>query len=140
MGKARTRDVKSKTSLRTLVLDAGALVAFERGDERMRALLLEVRATGTRVVIPAGVLAQVWRDPARQIAIGGLTRASETTVVPLDKVLAEASGILCGRRQTSDVNDASVVLSARREGAAAIVTSDVADLRHLDKSVVLHRI
>ena len=72
--------------------------------------------------------------------IGDLTKAAETTVVPLDKVLAEAAGILCGRRQTSDVIDASVVLTARREGTAAVVTSDVADLRHLDKSVVLHRI
>jgi predicted nucleic acid-binding protein len=140
MGKARTRDVKSRAALRTVVLDSGALIAFERGDERMRALLLEARATGTRVVIPAGVLAQVWRDPGKQVAIGGLTKAIETTVVPLDKLLAEAAGILCGRRQTSDVIDASVVLTARREGAAPVVTSDVADLRHLDKSLVLHRI
>jgi hypothetical protein len=67
-----------------------------------------------------------------QVAIASLTRATETTVVPLDKLLAEAAGMLCGRRQTSDVIDASVVLTARREGAAPIVTSDVADLRHLD--------
>jgi predicted nucleic acid-binding protein len=140
MGKARTRDVKSKASRRTVVLDSGALIAFERADERMRALLLEARATGTRLVIPAGVLAQVWRDPAKQVAIGGLTKAAETMVMPLDKVLAEAAGILCGRRQTSDVIDASVVLTARREGHAVIVTSDVADLRHLDKAVGLHRI
>jgi hypothetical protein len=38
------------------------------------------------------------------------------------------------------VIDASVVLIARREGAAVIVTSDVADLRHLDKGVELHRV
>jgi hypothetical protein len=53
----------------------------------MRALLREARAAGIRVVIPAGVLGQVWRDPGKQVAIGGLTKAAETTVIPLDKVL-----------------------------------------------------
>jgi hypothetical protein len=60
-------------------------------------------------------------------------------VVALDHVLAEAVGVLCGERKTSDVVDASVVLTARRENAP-IVTSDIDDLRRLDKAVVLHRI
>ena len=87
----------------------------------------------------AGVLAQVWRTPATQVALGALARASTTTVVPLDEVLAEAVGVLCGKRKTSDVIDASVVLTARREGAP-IVTSDVEDLRHLDDAIELHRV
>jgi predicted nucleic acid-binding protein len=120
------------------VLDSGALIAFERADARMRALLREALETGARVIIPA-VLGQVWRDPLRQVALGALSRASTTTVVSLDQVLAEAVGVLCGKRKTSDVVDASVVLTARREGAP-IVTSNVDDLRHLDKAVVLHRI
>jgi predicted nucleic acid-binding protein len=132
MGKARSRDVKEP---RTVVLDSGALIAFERGDERMRALLLEARASGARIVIPAGVIGQVWRTPATQVAIGSITRAAETTVVSLDKVMAEAAGVLCGRRKTADVIDASVVLTARLEGSAVIVTSDVDDLRHLDPGV-----
>jgi predicted nucleic acid-binding protein len=121
------------------VLDSGALIAFERADARMRALLREALETGARVIIPAAVLGQVWRDPVRQVALGALSRASTATVVSLDQVLAEAIGVLCGKRKTSDVVDASVVLTARREGAP-IVTSDVDDLRHLDKAVVLHRI
>jgi predicted nucleic acid-binding protein len=126
---------------RAVVLDTGALIAFERGDERMRALLMGARASGTRMIISAGVLAQAWRDPAKQVALGSLMKAKETTVVPLDKVLAEAAGVLCGRRQTSDVIDASVVLTARREGpGTVVVTSDVDDLQHLDKAVELHRI
>jgi predicted nucleic acid-binding protein len=121
------------------VLDSGALIAFERADARMRALLREALHTGTRVIIPAAVLGQVWRDPARQVALGAISRASTTTVVSLDHVLAEAVGVLCGKRKTADVVDASVVLTARRENAP-IVTSDIDDLRHLDKAVVLHRI
>lgn len=139
MGKARPRNVKAPP--RPVVLDSGALIAFERGDERMRALIVEARKSGARVVIPAGVLGQVWREPTRQVALVSLVKAAETTVPPLDKVLAEAAGILCGQRQSSDVIDAAVVLVARREGPrTVVVTSDIDALQHLDKSVELHRI
>jgi len=63
-----------------------------------------------------------------------------TTHVPaLDRVLAEAAGVLCDRASTSDVIDASVVLVARRE-RALVVTSDVNDLRRLDPGLTLERI
>jgi predicted nucleic acid-binding protein len=141
MGKARPRVVTKKSNAppRSVVLDAGALIAFERGDARMRALLRAALETGARLVIPAGVLAQVWRRPATQVALGALSRGATTLVVPLDQALAEAVGALCGKRKTSDVVDASVVLTARREGSA-IVTSDPDDLRHLDGRVELHRV
>ena len=141
MGKARSRvvGVKGRAAPRTVVLDAGALIAFERGDARMRALLRAALDADARTVIPAGVLAQVWRDPLKQVALGALSRATTTEVVSLDQVLAEAAGALCGKRRTSDVIDASVVLTARRE-RAVVVTSDVEDLHHLDPSLVLHRI
>jgi predicted nucleic acid-binding protein len=140
MGQARRRAVgKSARSSRAIVLDSGPLIAFERGDARMRALLRRALEQGARLVIPAGVLAQVWRDPKRQVALGALTKAAMTDVVPLDQVLAEAAGILCGKRRTSDVIDASVVLTARRE-RAVVVTSDIDDLSHLDQGIELHRL
>jgi len=42
------------------------LIAFERADPRMPALLREVLRQGTRLIVPATVLGQVWRDGARQ--------------------------------------------------------------------------
>src|SRR5262249_54992031 len=84
-------------------------------------------------------LAQVWRDPVKQVVLGALSRATTTAVVSLDQVLAEAAGVLCGKRKTSDVIDASVVLIARRE-AAVVVTSDFEDLHHLDPGLELHGI
>jgi len=122
MGKARSQAV---------VLDAGALIAFERADARMRALVREAIKTRTRVVVPAGVVGQVFRDRARQVPLCSLLNADITTVPPLDRPLAEASGALCGRVGTSDVVDASVVLIAKRE-RAPVVTSDVGDLLALD--------
>jgi len=128
-----------KKSPSVIVLDAGALIAFEKADAKMRALVREALHTQSRLIVPAGVVGQVWRDGARQVALGALLRGPTTVVPPLDLPLAEASGILCGRSGTSDVIDASVVLTARRE-RAAVVTSDIADLQRLDPTTTLHRI
>ena len=121
------------------MLDAGALIAFERSDARMRALVREALREGARIVVPAGALAQVWRGAPRQVPLRALARGPTTVVPALDQVLAEAAGVLCGRSGTSDVVDASVVLVARRE-RAVVVTSDVDDLRHLDPGLPLERV
>jgi hypothetical protein len=122
-----------------VVLDAGALIAFERADPRMRALLREVLRLGTRLVVPAAVLGQVWRDGARQLVLRALLSGVTTEVPPLDRVLAEAAGILCGRTKTSDVVDASVVLIARAN-RAVVISSDVADLHRLDPTLAVQAI
>jgi hypothetical protein len=51
-----------------VTLDAGALIAFEASDGRMRALVRLTHERNLPVVIPAGVLAQVWRGSARHHA------------------------------------------------------------------------
>lgn len=130
MGKARPQAV---------VLDAGALIAFDRGDARVRALVREALKAGVRLVIPAGVLGQVWRGTARQAPVRALVKGPTTAVIALDQVLAEAAGVLCGRAGTSDVVDASVALVARRE-RAVVVTSDIDDLRRLDPGIRLEQI
>jgi rRNA-processing protein FCF1 len=130
MGKARPQ---------TVVLDTGALIAFERGDAKMRALVREALKTRARLVIPAGVLGQAWRGAARQVPLRALVKMPTTIVPSLDQVLAEAAGVLCGRVGSSDVIDASVVLVARRE-RAVVVTSDAQDLRRLDPSLPVERI
>jgi hypothetical protein len=85
------------------------------------------------------VVGQVYRDPRRQVSVRALLDGPTTEVPSLDRTLAEAAGILCGRSRTSDVVDASVVLVARREGAV-VVTSDVEDLVRLDPAVDVERI
>jgi hypothetical protein len=127
MGQARPK---------AIVLDASALIAFERGDARMRALIREALKTGVRLVVPAGVLGQVWPGSARQAPLSALMNGPTTLVPSLDRVLAEAAGVLCGRASTSDVIDAALVLVARRE-RALVVTGDVTDLRRLDPGLTL---
>jgi hypothetical protein len=45
-----------------LTLDAGALIAYERGDTRVREILAVAYARGFVPTIPAIALAEVWRD------------------------------------------------------------------------------
>ncbi len=130
MGKARTRAV---------VLDAGALIAFEREDPHMRALFRLALRSGARLVVPATVVAQVFRDRARQVPLHALLNGPTTSIPAFDRPLAEAAGTLCGRAGTSDIVDASVVLVARQE-RASVVTSDPEDLARLDPHLALERI
>jgi hypothetical protein len=115
---------------RPLVLDAGALIAIERGDDRVIGLL----QTGSAIHIPAGALAQAWRDPARQSRLARTVASEGSFIHPLDGDTAEAAGRLCAFAGTADVIDASVVQLARQLDAV-VVTSDPQDLRQLDPRV-----
>jgi hypothetical protein len=118
----------------SIVLDAGALIAFERADPRMRALAALALRGEVKLVVPAGVVAQVSRNGARQVPLRALVRGAQTRVLPLDLLTAEAVGALCGRAKTRDVVDASVVLAARQH-RAPVVTSDPRDLLHIDPTL-----
>jgi hypothetical protein len=117
---------------RPVVLDAGALIAVDRADRRVIRLLELARD----IHVPAGALAQAWRDPARQVRLARVVSADGAVVHPLDGVGARAVGQLCAATATSDVVDASVVLVARVVDGV-VVTSDSDDLRRLDPGVQL---
>jgi hypothetical protein len=130
MGKTRTAGPAG------LVLDAGALIALDRGDKRMIALLDRALAQGRTIRVPAGVVGQVWRDGRRQVVLRRFLRSDEVQVIPLDDQVARACGELCAGTGSGDVIDASVVLLAR-ERRDPIVTSDPNDLRRLDPAAEL---
>jgi predicted nucleic acid-binding protein len=119
-----------------IVLDAGALVAVERADRRVVAVLARALQRGVPIVVPAGVVGQVWRSGARQARLARLLGSPSVEVEPLDDRRARAAGQLCGVAGTSDVVDASVALCARARGLP-VMTSDVDDLRRLDGSLHL---
>lgn len=115
-------------------LDTGALIALERGDERVRMLLRHATERRIPVAIPAGVLAQAWRDGRRQAQLARLLNAPNTEIVALDRRQALRVGEICARTRTSDVVDASVVACAQ-ERKHRVVTSDPDDIRTLDPRV-----
>lgn len=123
-----------------LTLDSGALIALERKDDRMKALLDRMLSHPDTVIhIPAGVLAQVFRDGSKQVRLARLLKKGQARVVVLDEDTARAAGILIGLRGTDDVVDASVVICARRYHQS-VVTGDPEDLRVLDASLDLQAI
>jgi hypothetical protein len=73
---------------RQVVLDTGALVGIERGDEKMTALLAASLHAPIRFLVPAGVLAQAWRDGSRQTRLARFLRTPEVEVLPLTEAHA----------------------------------------------------
>ena len=114
-----------------ITLDAGALIALDRGDKRLIALLDRALAQRLKVRVPSGVVGQAWRDGRVQVTLARFLRIDEVEIIPLDEQLARACGELCGATDTADIIDASVVILAR-ERRDHIITSDPHDLRRLD--------
>lgn len=122
-----------------VTLDAGALIAIDRGVGRMIALLDRLSSHDGGVSVPAGVLAQTWRDGRRQARLARLLTSNETEIVPLDNQTARSVGVICGLTGTSDVIDVSVVMCARERGHP-VVTSDAGDLARIDPSLTLFEV
>lgn len=113
-----------------ITFDAGGLIALDRNDRRVLALVARAKELGMRVTIPATALAQAIRNPARQARLSRLIRQIDTDLIGLDGPDATAVGLLLARTGTADIVDAHVVVCARRANQP-IVTSDAADLSRL---------
>ncbi|MHB8245656.1 MAG: PIN domain-containing protein [Acidimicrobiales bacterium] len=117
-----------------VVLDTGALIGFERNDRRIVAIIVRALEHHDALLVPAGVVAQAWRDGSRQIRLARLLGSPLCEVLVLDDHRARAAGQICGVAETTDVIDASVALAAHDHGAR-VLTSDPDDLRRLDHSL-----
>ncbi|MDO8677550.1 MAG: PIN domain-containing protein [Acidobacteriota bacterium] len=118
-----------------VTLDAGALIALDRGDRRMVTLLARALEHGDRITVPATALAQALRSPARQVRVVRLCRQPSTDLIALDAPEATASGLLLASSGTSDIVDAHVIVSARR-AHQAVLTSDPDDIARMAPDVI----
>lgn len=119
----------------TLVLDAGAFLAVERGDRLTAALVKAELLAGRAPISHGGVIGQVWRGGAgKQARVAMLVAATE--VVAVDELLGRRAGMLLKQTRTSDVIDAAVVLLAA--DGDSILTSDPDDLEPLARAAGLH--
>ena len=117
--------------MRTIVYDAGALLAAERRNPDFLALHDELITAHIRPIVPVGVLALAWRGgPQPQISrvLKGCDLLAD------DQRTGRAAGVACGASGTSDVVDAIVVATAVQH-QAAVVTSDPDELTHLTDSI-----
>jgi hypothetical protein len=111
-----------------LILNAGALVAVDRGNRAMIARLRAAQQHGLDLRSNAMVIAQVWRDRhGRQAGLAQILRAVDVRAVSPDD--GRRAGVLLGMTGTSDPVDATVVLLA--SPGDRIVTSDPQDLAAL---------
>jgi hypothetical protein len=122
-----------------LTFDTGALIALDRGDRRLIALLQEASRKRLPLRVPAGVIGQAWRDGRRQAMLARFLRTREVDVHVLDQPAARAAGELCGAAGTADVIDATVVLIARPT-RDVVLTSDPDDLLRLDPTLRIERV
>lgn len=110
-----------------IVYDTGVLVAADRGERTTLARHAAALRRGISPYVPAAVLAQAWRGGPQP----GLSRLlAGCTPVPLDTATARAAGTLCGRAGTSDVVDASVVVTAALL-RSCVLSGDVEDITTL---------
>lgn len=109
------------------LLDAGALVAVDKRDRRVGAMLRLLHRDEIPVVTSGGVVAQVWRDGSRQANLARLL--SGVDVRPLDDPTARKVGDLLRQNRSDDLVDAHVALVAR--SGDVVLTSDLSDISAL---------
>jgi hypothetical protein len=119
----------------TIVLDAGALIAVERRDRGLMALLESEFRDGRTPVTHGAVVAQVWRGGTGRQAL--LARAlAGINVVAVNAELGRRAGVLLGRAGVTDAVDAALVALAN--DGDEIYTSDADDLRTLVEAADVH--
>ena len=109
-----------------MILDAGFLIAIDRGHRAAQEFLTAALRHETPLRTTHPVVAQVWRDGARQARLAAFLGG--IAVHPLDD--GHAVGMILARAGTADVVDAHLV-SVAIGVSEPVLTADVDDLATL---------
>ncbi|MCY3889358.1 MAG: twitching motility protein PilT [bacterium] len=113
-------------------MDAGELIGLENNSRAAWARLHAARRGSNQLIVPTGVIGQVWRGTPQQARLNQALK--QCRPIPLDENTARLAGYLCGRTGTTDVIDAVVAVvahSALRYGETTVLTSDPEDISSL---------
>ncbi len=110
-----------------ILLDAGALVAIDKRDRSVGAMLKVLQKSGTPVRTSAAVIAQVWRGGSKQWNLARVLSGVDVHRLGLRD--ARRAGELQGVARTSDVIDAHFALLV--EDQDIVLTSDSKDITRL---------
>ncbi len=113
-----------------LILDAGAVIALSRADQRARAVLAAAREAGVQVSIPSVVVAETVRGVAEDAPVNRVLKAVGE-VDAADEAVGRTAGELLGHASTNSTIDAVVVATAVAAGGAVVLTGDPDDLSAL---------
>jgi hypothetical protein len=111
----------------SLVLDAGALIAYERGSRTVQAFLERAARVGEDVRTPTAVVAQAWHGGPTQARLASLLRGVDEQALTSER--ARSVGRLLRQAATTDVADGAVVDLAN--DGDEILTADPDDIRAL---------
>lgn len=111
----------------SLILDAGALLAIDRRDRRVGAVLRVAQQQRIAVRTSPAAVARVWRHGARQAQLARVLAG--VAAPPLNIETGKRLGALLSVAGSRDVVDAHVAALAR--AGDQVLTSDPDDLRHL---------
>ena len=124
--------------IRCLVLDAEAMAALARRPEsrgvEVRAALRAAARLGREVVVPAVILAELYRGPHQnQLLDACLSRETGIRVRDTDRLLAKlVGGVLAAAKAGSEhLADAHVIATAVDLGGGIVLTTDPDDLGRL---------
>ena len=117
-----------------MILDAGFLISVDRGERAAQEFLTAALIHETPLTTTHPVVAQVWRDGARQARLARFLQS--VIVVAFDD--GPDVGNLLARSGTSDVVDGHLVVVAVRR-SEVILTGDVHDLESLTAALPDHR-
>lgn len=87
----------------SLVLDAGALIAYERGSRTVQAFLERADRSGEDVRTPTAVVAQAWNGGPEQARLATLLRGVDERELTSER--ARSVGRLLRRAAATDVID-----------------------------------
>ncbi len=109
-----------------MILDAGFLVSVDRGEEASRVMLTALHRSRTPLHTTHPVVAQVWRDGARQARLAAFLKT--VTIHALDE--GRAVGRLLALARTTDVVGAHLVVVAARL-RDTVLTGNTGDLNRV---------
>jgi rRNA-processing protein FCF1 len=123
----------------SVVLDSEALFRVARdGLARVRAYLQAAEEQHIDVVVPAAVLAELYRGAHHdQVIDSYLSRADRIRIVDTDRILARRIGHLAAAAGMGSEHhvDATVAAVAVTEGPSVVLTGDPDDLRRLTAQI-----
>jgi predicted nucleic acid-binding protein len=113
--------------VKQVVLDAGALIALDRGAEPVRGYVLLADRSQVELSTSSAVVAQVWRGGSRQARLARFLTSDLVNEIALGPEAARRIGVLAAAIGSKDVVDGHVAMIAL-EREAVVLTSDPDDI------------
>jgi predicted nucleic acid-binding protein len=126
---ARPKRGRAVLAPERVILDSGAVIAWSRGDVRVRATVRRAVEFGLDLRVPVVVLAETLRGSVRDAPVNRVLKSVD--VLTTAEAVGRVAGRLLGRTGGENTADALVAAEAVEAGATAVLTTDPDDLSTL---------